>query len=519
MAAKLPLLLTLFLFAVALSGCRQADKPEKTPDTMKKTEQEKSQTLESAHFLCFSGTSPVGTEVWTLRENPDGSLENHVLSRLTLTRFGESVTAEVEMKETLAADGNLRAFVTDVRMGGVPMRYSGKRTVNGLEMDVSTFGKEQHLPLESPEENIPLYGGYAAEVHLLRNPPHPGEERISFYRLEATLSTWVYVERTCDAAERVTFPTNRTFPLYPVKIRSFLVKSGQKTLLQEETFWCDGVGKIWKKESPLMQMTSWRLTPEEIAEIQAEAIATPAGEFDFAQAMSVPLENGTAAVSNSVKEVYVVTGDGVSPADVFTSATFQRVEKVDDRTARITVFASDTVLPDVPQSVPTPEDSQAGNLIQSDAPRIRALAEKATGGEASLAAAKKLERFVYEFITDKNYARGFATAAEVAEHPSGDCTEHAVFLAALLRAIAIPARVAQGLVYVASSNTFVWHVWNEAYLDGRWIPLDGTLGQGVVRADHLRINAGDFGNTTLAATLLPTAGLIGKIQIRREVGP
>ena len=41
-----------------------------------------------------------------------------------------------------------------------------------------------------------------------------------------------------------------------------------------------------------------------------------------------------------------------------------------------------------------------------------------------------------------------ATAAEVARSREGDCTEHAVLLAALARARGIPARVAMGLVYV-----------------------------------------------------------------------
>ena len=58
-----------------------------------------------------------------------------------------------------------------------------------------------------------------------------------------------------------------------------------------------------------------------------------------------------------------------------------------------------------------------------------------------------LERHVKTTIRLKNYSTAMATAAEVAQSLEGDCTEHAMLLAALCRARQIPARVAIGLVY------------------------------------------------------------------------
>ena len=69
----------------------------------------------------------------------------------------------------------------------------------------------------------------------------------------------------------------------------------------------------------------------------------------------------------------------------------------------------------------------------------------------------------------------------------GDCTEHGVLLAALLRAKNIPARIDVGLVYVPKTQNFWYHLWTEAFIDGRWIPLDATQVDGGIGADHLTL--------------------------------
>ena len=87
----------------------------------------------------------------------------------------------------------------------------------------------------------------------------------------------------------------------------------------------------------------------------------------------------------------------------------------------------------------------------------------------------------------KNFSQAFATAAEVARSLEGDCTEHAVLLAALCRARKIPARVAFGLVYYPPQKGFAYHMWNEVWIADRWVPLDATLGLGGIGADHIKL--------------------------------
>lgn len=124
------------------------------------------------------------------------------------------------------------------------------------------------------------------------------------------------------------------------------------------------------------------------------------------------------------------------------------------------------------------------SMIQSDAPEILAIAQQVVGEEPEAwRAAQALEAWVEANLTDKNMDVAFASALEVCKDRSGDCTEHAVLLAALCRSAGIPARVAMGLLYIGG----IWggHAWNEVWIDGRWYALDATLGLGRCDALHL----------------------------------
>ena len=66
---------------------------------------------------------------------------------------------------------------------------------------------------------------------------------------------------------------------------------------------------------------------------------------------------------------------------------------------------------------------------------IQKLAKKGQGAaKIPKEIARKLTKFVFRYMTNKNYGVGFATASEVARNKEGDCTEHSMLLAALGRA-------------------------------------------------------------------------------------
>jgi transglutaminase-like putative cysteine protease len=114
-------------------------------------------------------------------------------------------------------------------------------------------------------------------------------------------------------------------------------------------------------------------------------------------------------------------------------------------------------------------------------PALVALRQKATQDVAPEPAlrAEALRAFANSYLDQKDLGSLFATASEVVVNRSGDCTEHAVLLMALLRSEGIPARVVTGLVYADSfagaADIFGYHMWTQALLEGRWIDLDATL--------------------------------------------
>lgn len=93
--------------------------------------------------------------------------------------------------------------------------------------------------------------------------------------------------------------------------------------------------------------------------------------------------------------------------------------------------------------------------------------------------AAALTDFAARYLSRKSYDRALDLASQVAKHRSGDCTEHAVFLTALLRKAGIPARAMLGVVLVAfpeRARAF-GHMWVEAFVDGRWLVFDAALGK------------------------------------------
>ncbi|MBM4007025.1 MAG: hypothetical protein FJ292_05605 [Planctomycetes bacterium] len=92
---------------------------------------------------------------------------------------------------------------------------------------------------------------------------------------------------------------------------------------------------------------------------------------------------------------------------------------------------------------------------------------------------ERLRRVAGASLPRKNLSSALASASEALRTKSGDCTEHAVVLAALLRSQGIPARVVAGLVwcdaFAGRRDVFGWHLWTQALVDGRWVDLDATL--------------------------------------------
>ena len=90
----------------------------------------------------------------------------------------------------------------------------------------------------------------------------------------------------------------------------------------------------------------------------------------------------------------------------------------------------------------------------------------------------RAEEYVHSRIVTKGTGIPMLSADAVWRHRRGDCTEHAVLLAALLRKKGVPARTPFGMIlsrrYSGKENVFVFHMWVEAWDGSRWVLLDAT---------------------------------------------
>ena len=445
----------------------------------------------------------------------DGQRLLRVESRhyLAVKRFDTPTQVRVESSSLQTPDGKLRQFQIRMHQSEAPQVISGE-VINGrLHVELRAAGRRQSKQIDWPAEA----GGLAAvEDSLLLRPMRPGEQRtVTGFNLAAST---VAVDQLKAVGQEVTG----------------LLGGQQKSLLRIESetradgktlakmvLWCDDRGQVLKTQlEGALRLESYRVPREEaLKEIGPAAIDLG---IDIAVRPKEPVPALFATNAHLTRQVYyrVWLRDG-SPAEVFRSGGTQQVEKLDENSARIVVRAigsgEPTELVASPNDPPTEADRSPSVFVQSDDELVQLLARRAAGHEKDpWKLCTALEQYVHRYIRKKDFTRAFASAAEVARTPEGDCTEHAVLLCALLRANGIPARAVIGLIYMQDRQAFGYHMWTEAYIDRMWVPLDAMLGRGGIGAAHLKIDHTSLAGPSDYAPFLPVLRIAGQLGIEVE---
>jgi len=144
-------------------------------------------------------------------------------------------------------------------------------------------------------------------------------------------------------------------------------------------------------------------------------------------------------------------------------------------------------------------------FIESDHPKIMNLVKKiVTDNDTPFEKANKLMIWVNKNI-EKRPVLSLPDALSTLINKVGDCNEHAVLLAALARASAIPARIEAGLVYL--NGRFYYHAWNLLYI-GKWVTVDATFGQIPADVTHIRFSSGRLQQQ------LDIMNVIGRVKLK-----
>lgn len=164
---------------------------------------------------------------------------------------------------------------------------------------------------------------------------------------------------------------------------------------------------------------------------------------------------------------------------------------------------------------PGPQHAAASFLVDFDQEPLRSMCEGTSlTVEAVLAA-------VDARLARKSLAVGMVTASVAAERREGDCTEHAMLAAALLRCHGHPARLAFGLLVALVEGRWMagGHMWAEHY-DRGWHVADATRPERHGEVAHLRLaivdDEGPGGLRAIMEPLMRAASRRVRVSARRR---
>lgn len=302
------------------------------------------------------------------------------------------------------------------------------------------------------------------------------------------------------------------------KVRKFELQNPQNP--DSKTYeWRDETGKLYKAQMPQNGLELVYASPQEL-----KLSPAPATEALTKGIAVLPSILDPAHAERAVYDIYLKQSNNLKSLAIPESET-QTVQTLADR-IRVTVskqrpITNNALLP-LSVGLNLQEYLKNSLYIERDAAEVQQAATSIIGNERRASVAiQKLRDWVHENIVNKNYETGFASAKTTLLNRSGDCTEHAVLLAALARAAGIPSRVAAGLLYNAKpggGGRFVYHMWTEVWLGqggaGAWIPLDATQKSDLVGATHIKLMDSALNESADLVTLTEKlARWMGQIRI------
>lgn len=450
--------------------------------------------LEEHWFSVHLDGRKVGHMLQSRQERGD-RVESRQLLSVTLERNGETLTVESEEQTLERIDGTPLAFDTRIDSAGSVTRARGVIDHGHLQVEVDQQGRKQSDHVPWPKDALLTEGQRLA---ALRGGLAPGTQ----YAMQA------YDPGSLRATQVLT----RVGDAEIINIHG----NAEQLVPLQQTVWLDDsemVSRAWVQASThalrRLDFPAMGLQLDVLA-CDRECAMAPVQSADVLDALLVRAPRAIRLRELQAPLAYRLQlrqGDGAALG----SPPGQSVESDGDAVLVRVDPAGDARLP------PTPLDLASTRWLEADAPEVVALAARAARDVTSpRETMRRLEAFVRDYIEIKSLRVGYASAAEVVRDREGDCTEHAVLLAALARARGIPARVATGIAYAPvmgeRRHVFVPHAWVLAWVDGRWQGFDAALPG--YDAGHIAFSVGD-GDPFRFYEGLELLGAVTMLDVRR----
>lgn len=416
----------------------------------------------------------------------DGLVTTTEQMAISLDRAG--VTLDLETAETSVetADGKPRAFTSVTTMAGTRTTVEGRIDGGTLHLTETGAAGARERSLAWPAGALLAEGLRLAERRAGLAPGTRYDVLAWETSAQAPLPVAVSVHAAGDEA-----------PAGTVRIEQRIDFGGSAMTMQA---WVDREFKLQRAALPMLGI---ELVMTACPESCARAPNQPS---DILERALVPAPRALSGAERAAGLRYTLSLSG----DTLPALPDHPGQDVQGSGAILTVDVHPEIGGDTAR--PTARDRGPNRWLESDDPEVLAFARAAVPERVDAHADMlALERAVRAHIADKSMRVGYASAAETVRAREGDCTEHALLLAAAGRALGIPTRVVNGLAYAASfagrDHVFVPHAWAQAWDGKRWRDYDAALSGH--DAGHIALSIGDGDSAGFYAGVM----LLGNVRI------
>jgi hypothetical protein len=374
------------------------------------------------------------------------------------------------------ADGRLLSYTEESDVDGSVSETAARIERETLTITKTADGKPSSKSLPWPAGT---WGPLGTIAILQVKPMLPGEFREAMIFVPA-LEKVVKVELKSKKLEPTPLPGGLVKELLLIETR-FIVE-GESSLTKN---WVNEAGEIIKSVSR-GGYTMFQTTREEAERID--------GSIRAAQLIETKLPvQATVEQLRSTSVTFSIDSANVDPFGLLSGKVNQQITSLSSLGATVTVHR---VIPSAPFPEGITQDPPEETCLakfESEAEYLpKFLSEFPNTSEDALATASKLTEGVFQKLEKAPLSRNVSMPSQTLKQRKGDCKAHAILLTAALRERGIPARVASGLRILKEKNNAqlyaIYHMWCEAWVGDRWMPLDpfsGTIGVG---ADHIKFS-------------------------------
>jgi hypothetical protein len=421
-------------------------------------------TLEDEWMIMEIGGSRVGW-VNTLVEQADDRFRTTTATHLEITRGDAKVLVKMTTTFIESAAGAALWLSSRQQMGQQPIETIWEFRDKTIKQTLKQGGRSTPSGFKAPTE--PWLPPRAASRYT-REQRAAGAKSITYKTLDPQTGQKLITVTSTHSGEAQHEVDGKT-------IAVSVWKGATDVMPIESIEYVDAEGDVLYQEVPagFGKIVMRRASRADALEQLEEGMGLDVMTRTFAKP-DKPIENSMKATTAKLK---LTAREGTLPD--LPSAASQRVQMSDDRKSAVLTVDINSPLPAASDDASNAEYTEPSTMLDYKDELVQKLAAPARDEPDAMARALKLRDIAHKRISKKGMSTAFANASETAKTRTGDCSEHGVLLAAMLRAQGIPSRVGMGLVYVdafmGEEGIFGWHMWTQALIDGKWIDLDATL--------------------------------------------